>query len=150
MLRIGKLTDYALVVLAHLARRSHVCVHPASDIAAETGVPLPTVAKVLKVLARDGLVVSSRGARGGYSLGRDPALISVVEVVEAMEGPIGLTDCAHASGACADQASCDLSGHWPRINEAVRDALLGVSVLDLSRQRRPLARPATHASLGGA
>lgn len=152
VLRIGKLTDYALVVMAHVARRGHVCVHPAPEIALATGVPLPTVAKVLKVLSREGLVVSIRGARGGYGLGRDPQQISVVDVIEAMEGRIGLTDCSHGDvAACADEAHCQLAGHWPHINNAVRTALLGVSILDLARSTpRSVGRAPALFSVGGA
>ncbi len=147
MLRIGKLTDYALVLLAHLARSQHVCMHPASDLAESTGIPVPTVAKVLKVLAREGLVVSHRGSRGGYALARDPAAISVVDVVEALEGPVAITDCSHVTGVCLDQGRCDLSSHWPRINAAVREALVGVTLLELARTVRAVV-PTASASRG--
>ncbi|MCB9664114.1 MAG: SUF system Fe-S cluster assembly regulator [Alphaproteobacteria bacterium] len=133
MLRLAKLTDYAIVVLAHLAREAHVCVHPASAIAEATGVPQPTVAKVLKSLTREGLVLSSRGVTGGYSLARDPARISVVDVIAAVEGPLALTACAVEGLGCTDEHHCQVAGHWPRINGAVIDALRAVSILDLSR-----------------
>lgn len=144
MLRIGKLTDYAIVILAHLARRGRVCVSPASDVAADTGIPQPTVAKVLKQLVQNGLVVSSRGARGGYGLARDPARISVLEIIDAMEGPLTLTDCAGDAAACADHTRCGVVGHWPRINHAVRQGLTGVTLLDLAAPavaRLPSATP---------
>ncbi|MCB9681800.1 MAG: SUF system Fe-S cluster assembly regulator [Alphaproteobacteria bacterium] len=137
MLRISKLTDYAVVVLAHLARHAHVCVHSASDIASATSIPQPTVAKVLKMLARDGLVQSSRGAHGGYSLGRDPRRITIACVIDSIEGPIGLTACSQtgpASGeGCADEHHCQLSIHWPGINAAVRSALEAISIDALAR-----------------
>lgn len=143
MLRIAKLTDYGIVVMAHLARTAHVCVHPAAEVAEATGVPMPTVQKVLKALAREGMLLSTRGAHGGYSLARDPAQVSVLDVVEALEGPMALTACAlHEGEVCADEPHCDVAGHWPRINGAVRHALSQVSLLELSRpvDARPVAR----------
>lgn len=134
MLRIAKLTDYAIVLLAHLARHAHVCVHPTSELAEATSVPQPTVAKVMKALAKAELVVSVRGARGGYSLGRHPRDISVADVVAAVEGPVALTACSLAAGeSCADEGHCQLSGHWPPINAAVVRALEGVTLDDLAR-----------------
>jgi FeS assembly SUF system regulator len=142
MLRLSKLGDYAIVMVAHLARTAHVCVHPATGIAEATGIPLPTVAKVLKTLAREGILVSTRGAHGGYGLARDPATISVVDVLEAIEGPMSLTACAHAGPGetCSDEAHCHLPPHWRAINAAVREALSKVSMLDLAgkRERRPV------------
>jgi FeS assembly SUF system regulator len=132
VLRIGKLTDYAIVILAHLARRGRVCVSSASDVAEATGIPQPTVAKVLKQLVQGGLLVSSRGARGGYGLARDPSVVTVLDVIDAMEGPLTLTDCAHDATACADHARCGVVGHWPRILHAVRQGLAGVTVHDLA------------------
>lgn len=140
VLRIAKLTDYAIVVLAHVARNAHVCVHSASDLADATGVPAPTVAKVLKLLARDGLLHSTRGAHGGYGLARDPGRISVADVIAAVEGPMALTACsAPGDASCSDEHHCQVSGHWPSINAAVRTALEGVSILELSK---PMPRQA--------
>lgn len=143
MLRIGKLTDYAIVVLAHMARNAHRCVHPATDLSEQTAVPLPTVQKVLKVLLREGLVVSMRGARGGYALAEDPASTSLVRILEAMEGPLAMTDCAvahapsaaPAAHACHESSTCAMSGHWPLISHTVREALRHVTLLDLSKTR---------------
>lgn len=154
MLRIGKLTDYAIVVLAHMARNAHRCVHPATDLSEQTSVPLPTVQKVLKVLLREGLVVSMRGARGGYALAEDPAATSLVRILEAMEGPLAMTDCAvshesafppafppalpsalSAAHTCHESSTCAMSGHWPLISHTVREALRHVTLLDLSKTR---------------
>lgn len=138
MLRIARMTDYAIVLLAHLVRQAHVCVHPASEVADATGIPQPTVAKVLKQLAREGLLRSVRGAQGGYVLAKDPARVSVADVIAAMEGPVALTACAvHGMGeTCGDEDTCHLAGHWPRINEAVVSALRDVSILELARPAR--------------
>lgn len=134
MLRISRLTDYALVVMAHLAREAHVCVHPATAIAEVTGLPQPTVAKILKALSREGLLHSVRGAAGGYSLARDPRAVSVADVIAAIEGPIALTACSvHGGETCADVDTCQLADHWPHINGAIASALAGVSVWDLAR-----------------
>ena len=134
MLRISRLTDHAIVVLAHLSRKAHVCVHPAAGIADETAIPQPTVAKVFKQLTRGGLLISTRGAAGGYSLARDPAEISVADVVTAMEGPLSLTACAiEGLNTCDHGEHCQISGHWPLINQAVYGALADVSMLDLAR-----------------
>lgn len=150
MLRLAKLTDYAIVLLAHMARQGHVCVHSAVELADGTGVPLPTVQKVMKSLTQASLTLSVRGARGGYSLARDPAQIRLVEVIEAVEGRVALTACSAGDGeACSDEAHCQVSGHWPVINRAVRAALEQVSVLELSRpvhggkRALPAARPQT-------
>ena len=135
MLRLAKLSDYAIVVLAHVSRRPDRCVHPARDVAEKTGLPLPTVQKVMKVMSRAGLVTSVRGACGGYMLSREPASISLMEVIEAIEGPVGLTACATPGESCADEAHCQLSVHWPVINRAVREALERVTILDVSREQ---------------
>jgi len=130
MLRISKLTDYATVLLAELARHARCCV-AASRLAEGTNLELPTVAKVLKTLARSGLVHSVRGVNGGYALNRAPESISVAEVVRAMEGPIALTECGLEPGLCAHESSCHLRGNWQRIGLAVEQALESLSLADL-------------------
>ncbi len=134
MLRLSRLTDYAIVVLAHMARTAHVCVHPATDIAEATSIPLPTVQKVLKQLGRDGLLRSVRGARGGYALAVDPAEVTVARVIRCIEGPPALTACSiPGHHSCGDQPHCAVSNHWPVLNAAVVAALEAVSILDVSR-----------------
>jgi FeS assembly SUF system regulator len=149
VLRIGKITDYGIVVLVQMARTAHRCVHPATELADETGIPLPTVQKVLKMLAKDGLVVSMRGARGGYALAQDPAHTDLVRVLECLEGPLALTECAvpHTE-ACAEAGRCHVAPHWQVINDAVRTALEGVSVLQLARTRPAVVRPAARLAEG--
>lgn len=133
MLKISRITDYAVVVLTHLAREAHVCVHPASEIAEATGIPQPTVAKVLKGLTREGLLISSRGVNGGYTLGKNPADVSIADVIEAMEGPLAITACStFGPDRCEESHHCHVSAHWPRINAAVRSALAEVSILSLA------------------
>ena len=126
MLRVTKLTDYATLVLTVLAARPGD-VLSAPDLAEHAGLEAPTVAKVLKPLAQAGLVEGFRGANGGYRLARDPAAISLVEIVEAMEGPLGMTECSLHDGQCGIEQSCGVRANWRRINDVVADALRGVS-----------------------
>ncbi|GMV69675.1 MAG: hypothetical protein AMXMBFR76_21140 [Pseudomonadota bacterium] len=127
MLRIGKMTDYAVVVMTHLARHPDA-MQTGAQIAAACGIALPTVSKLLKALTRTGLLQSVRGVAGGYRLARPPAAISVLDIVAALEGPFGLTECSRAAKACPQQADCSLPGHWDLISGAVRSALRGVTL----------------------
>lgn len=131
MLRISKLTDYATVLLAALVHRSDECV-PASRLAELTRLEPPTVAKVLKTLARAGLVTSVRGVNGGYTLAEPPEEISVAGIVSAMEGPIALTECGLEPGLCSHESDCSLRGNWQKIGRAVESALAGLSLADLA------------------
>jgi FeS assembly SUF system regulator len=134
MLRVTKLTDYATVVLTVLAARPGD-VLSAPDLAERAGLEAPTVAKVLKPLAAAGLVEGFRGANGGYRLARDAAGISLVEIVEAMEGPLAMTECSVHGGQCGIEDSCGVRANWRRINDVVADALRGVS---LAQMQAPL------------
>ncbi|MCC5866436.1 MAG: SUF system Fe-S cluster assembly regulator [Wenzhouxiangella sp.] len=132
MLRISKLTDYATVLMAALARHGQACV-PASLLAEQTRLEAPTVSKVLKTLARAGLVDSVRGVNGGYRLGAAVEDVSVAAIVRAMEGPIALTECGLEPGLCSHETSCHLRGNWQRIGQAVEQALEQLSLADLIR-----------------
>ncbi len=142
MLRLSKLTDYAVVVLVRLSQ-GEVC-QTSPGIAVATGVPEPTVAKVLKALATGGLVTSQRGARGGYRLAQSLAEVSVAAVVTAIDGPIALTACVEGSTAgCEAEHCCPVRGRWDPVNIAVREALSAITLADMAaampRARRPLA-----------
>jgi FeS assembly SUF system regulator len=130
MVRMSKLTDYGTVVMTYLARRPDA-MHSAGEIAVDTHLALPTVSKVLKLLARDGLLVSSRGARGGYGLARPAQTISMAEIIRAMEGPIALTECSDEAGQCVQEPLCSIGGHWQRINQAMRETLEGIKLADM-------------------
>ena len=130
MLRVTKLTDYATLILTVLAARPGG-VLSAPDLAEHAGLEAPTVAKVLKPLAQAGLVEGFRGANGGYRLARDAAAISLVEIVEAMEGPLGMTECSLHDGQCGIEQSCGVRANWRRINDVVADALRGVSLAQM-------------------
>ncbi len=129
MLRISRLADYATVVLRCLAEHGKGVV-PVSEIAQWVRLEPPTVSKVLKNLAQAGLVKSFRGTSGGYRLARAAERISVAMIIEAMEGPLGMTDCV-AGGACEHINHCGVSGHWQRISKKVTDALSEMSLADL-------------------
>ncbi|MEO6154809.1 MAG: SUF system Fe-S cluster assembly regulator [Thermomonas sp.] len=130
MLRVTKLTDYATVVLTALAARPDA-VLSAPELADQAGLEAPTVAKLLKPLAQAGLVESFRGANGGYRLARAAETISLVEIVEAMEGPLGMTECSVHAGQCGIEHSCGVRANWRRINDVVADALRGVSLAQM-------------------
>jgi FeS assembly SUF system regulator len=132
MIRLNRLSDYGIVLMAQLAGREDAAPHTARDLAAEAHLPLPVVSKVLKSRARRGLLVSHRGARGGYSLARPPQEISAAEMIAALEGPIGLTECSVHPGACVQEASCHVREPWQRINAAVHRALADVTLADLA------------------
>lgn len=128
MFRLSKLTDYAVVVMVRLSRGAEVQTSP--GIALSTGIPEPTVAKVLKTLGGAGLVVSQRGARGGYRLGRPLAAIPVADVIQALDGPIALTSCVDGGG-CDSSTLCPMHGRWDPVNEAIRAALQGITLADM-------------------
>ncbi|MCU0891467.1 MAG: SUF system Fe-S cluster assembly regulator [Sandarakinorhabdus sp.] len=138
-MRLTNLADYAVVVMAAAARAPDVKLS-AARVAEMTGIPAPTVAKLMGTLARGGLLSASRGVSGGFTLARAPAEISVAQVVEAVDGPIALTSCAGNDVTdCAMEGHCAIRGHWPPINQAVRGALAAVSMADLVRPAAAVA-----------
>jgi FeS assembly SUF system regulator len=149
MLRVTKLTDYASVVLTVLAS-DPASVLSASELAERAGLEAPTVAKVLKPLAQAGLVDGFRGANGGYRLARDAAEISLVEIVEAMEGPLGMTECSVHEGQCGIESSCGVRANWRRINDVVADALRGVSLAQMLGPVPPAPRKGIPVQLANA
>ena len=137
MLRISKLTDYGTVLLAHLAaNEARVC--SAAEVAEATGIAPPTVSKLLKSLARSGLVVSTRGANGGYQLSRRPGDISAADIIDALEGPVSITECSASDSLCVHEGVCSVGSAWQRINTDIRRALRDVTLNDLIRANSPL------------
>jgi FeS assembly SUF system regulator len=130
MLKMSRLTDYGTNVLAHLAGTGERP-HSANEVAEQTGLPAATVSKVLKLLTRAGLVTSHRGAQGGYVLSRPAARITAAEVLDALEGPLALTECSTEAGACELEAQCLVGTAWQRINLAIRNALDEISLAEL-------------------
>jgi FeS assembly SUF system regulator len=139
MLRMGKLTDYATVVLANLAQEParH---RAATELADRTRLSRPTVSKVLKGLQRAGLVISSRGAQGGYRLARAPEQITAAQILDVFEGPIAITECSSASSQCGIERLCRVGGAWQRINAAIRRALEDVTLQQLAGLDAPPGR----------
>jgi FeS assembly SUF system regulator len=138
MLRISRLTDYATVILASLADGG---LASAADIAERTRIGLPTVSKLLKGLQHAGLVRSVRGAHGGYQLTRPASAINAGEIIDAVEGPIALTECAGGAGHCELEANCLVGHGWQRISRAIRRALVDVSLEELARHEAPFTNP---------
>ena len=149
MLRVSKLTDYATEVMTVLAA-APARVHSAQELAERVRLDLPTVSKLLKQLASAGLIESFRGVNGGYRLAREPERISIADIVIAMEGPIGMTECSAQTGLCDHESHCGVRVNWQRINEAIAGALAGVSLADMLKpppsRRRAIAIPLRVAS----
>jgi FeS assembly SUF system regulator len=137
MIRITKQTDYGIVLLTHLAVEPERQ-YNAPELAGEAHLPLPMVSKILKLLAREGLLASHRGVKGGYSLARRPEAISMAEIIAALEGPIALTECISVEGDCSHEALCPVRSNWRRINQAVRTALSGISLAEMAHPRQQL------------
>jgi len=142
MLRLSKLTDYAVVVLVRLGVTDSVQTSP--GIAAVTGIPEPTVAKVLKTLAAGDLVVSQRGARGGYRLNRPLDTIPIADVIAAIDGPIALTACVEGATGCESQGLCPMRGRWDPVNAAISQALSNITLADMQAAPLPAFRPFIH------
>jgi len=143
MLRVTRETDYAVLLLTNLVgyggdRKN------ARDLAEATRVPLPTVSKILKALARDGVLESQRGAKGGYRLAAAPDELSIARVIRAIEGPIALTECVDDSGDCAHSARCPIQGNWHQINRAIETTLEGISLAEMAEGRIEALPAAPH------
>ena len=130
MIKLGRLTDYAVTLLTQMTSSDKVWA--ASDLSERAGLPLPTTSKVLKQLAKSGIVQTKRGATGGYRLAKPAAAVTVAAIVEAMDGPIALTECTDTGDhTCGVESICPMSGHWNRVNRAIKRALEDVSLADM-------------------
>ncbi|HET6604978.1 MAG TPA: SUF system Fe-S cluster assembly regulator [Xanthomonadaceae bacterium] len=138
MLRVSKLTDYATVVMTTLAQADEAVVS-ALAVAQRAQLEPPTVAKLLKLLAHAGLVNSQRGAGGGYRLARAAREITVADIVEAIEGPFGMTECSVHDGLCGYEHHCGVRSNWRRISAAIGEALRGVTLADMTSPPAPRA-----------
>ena len=132
MIKLSRMVDYGVVLMAELAREPRG-VRTAPELAEASGLPAPTVSKLLKRLAREALLDSQRGINGGYRLARSAGNISMADIIDALDGPIALTDCVAAIGAiCEIEALCPTSTNWRRINEALIRALSDVSLAEMT------------------
>lgn len=127
MLRMSKLADYGTVILTTMVREPER-IQSATDVAALVRVPVATVSKILKILTREGLVLSMRGAKGGYLLARPASQISVAQIINAMDGPIGMTECSITPGLCTQESYCPVRANWQSINQVVLQALQQISL----------------------
>ena len=136
MIKLSKMTDYAVIVLADMAGRQGQLVS-ATTLAESTKLPEPTVSKILKLLARQNIVSSTRGMNGGYSLKQEPEEISMAVVITATDGPIALTACVDQSNECCDRAqSCSMKGQWNPVNMAMQSALENVTLKQMMGGQR--------------
>jgi FeS assembly SUF system regulator len=130
MLRLSKLTDYAIVILTYMAKNQDD-LYSAIGIAKATGVAQPTVSKILKELLKAKVLISTRGAKGGYRLARTAEKITVATVINALEGPIALTECSVLEHCCEQVSSCEIGGVWGLINQTVFNALEAITLADM-------------------
>jgi FeS assembly SUF system regulator len=137
MIKISKLADYAVVLLAELSKGDML---PATTLAQQTRLPEPTVSKVMKILNKSNITESVRGAHGGYKLTRAQDEITIAEIITAIDGPIALTACADEShDECSFSAGCSVSGRWTNVNNAVKDALARVTLADMTQNNNYMA-----------
>ena len=134
MIRIARLTDYGIALMTRMARGGPEDSFTARDLAAELSLPMPTVSKLLKQLVRAELLSSQRGPHGGYQLAAAPEEISIARLIDALEGPIAMTDCTWLDAAqpCDFEAFCGVRGNWQWINRRVKDALEGVTLAEMA------------------
>ena len=133
MVRLGKLTDYGMLLMSCFARSEPQTLRTARDLAIESRLPLPTVSKLLKLLLANGLLVSHRGTKGGYTLAKGPHETSLVEIIVALEGPVALTECSTHAGLCDLEACCSIKRNQQVISEAVRGVLEKLTLSDLTQ-----------------
>ncbi|MDW8443879.1 MAG: SUF system Fe-S cluster assembly regulator [Acetobacteraceae bacterium] len=148
MLRLSKLSDYAVVLLSELGTAPEGAVRNSSALALATGIAEPTVAKVLKLLAAGGLVVSQRGPHGGYRLARPLGETAISDVIDAVEGPIALTACVEHAGGCEHECTCRVRGRWDPVNAAIRRALSEITLADMACPAWAPPPPAVAAGVG--
>jgi FeS assembly SUF system regulator len=146
MIRMSKMADYGTVVMTSLAREPDRF-QSAAEVAARIGLSAATVSKILKTLAGRDLVESLRGARGGFRLRRSPSRISVAQVIVAIDGPIGMTECSTTPGLCSQEGDCTIRANWQRINRVIRQALEEVT---LEQMTQPIAQAVVFRSMNRA
>lgn len=137
MIRLSKLTDYGFVILTRFVKEGVGRVNNARDVAADVHLPLPTVSKLLKTLARNGLLTAHRGVKGGYSLARAPEEITVADIITALEGPVSMTDCINdeqVHRSCMLEVFCPMRLKWKGVNDIIVEALQKMSLAEMVDQ----------------
>ena len=143
-MRLSSMADYAVVTMCAAARHCGQARVNTQQLSEETGLPLPTVQKLVSKLSAAGLIKSVRGLGGGFKLARPAAAITLADIVEAVEGPIALASCSGAGrNDCTLEAACTVRPHWPVVDAALRGALAGVSLVQLSRPATTLTSELT-------
>ncbi len=135
MFRLSKTTDYGIVLMAQLASSPDRAPQNARELAQSADLPIPMVSKILKALAREGLLVSQRGSKGGYQLARPPESLTVSEMIRVLDGPVALTDCAIGPALCSHESLCSVREPWQLISRVVEKALADVTLADLVQRR---------------
>jgi FeS assembly SUF system regulator len=144
MIRLSKLTDYGIALMVHMAREDGGRQMTARELSESTNVPLPTVSKLLKLLTQSGLLKSQRGVTGGYSLARQPESITIVNMIEALEGPMVLTDCVNDEECVCDlKTACGLSDNWGQINQKILSSLDNFTLKQMAGSLMPSQTPAS-------
>ncbi len=131
MIRLTKEADYGIMLLGHIAAQPVGRMHTAREVAALSGVPLPMVSKILGSLARGKILTGHRGVGGGYSLDVNPRMITVAQVIRAIEGPISMVQCGVEPGACEHEPTCPTRINWSRINQQIEQALEQVPISEM-------------------
>ncbi|GLQ06979.1 SUF system Fe-S cluster assembly regulator [Sneathiella chinensis] len=145
MIKLSKMTDYGVVIMSEMARIEGRIMN-APDLSLHTGLTVPTTAKVLRILAKGGLLTSLRGAHGGYRLDRKPKDVSVAEIVRVLEGPVAVTSCVDGSDLdCSVETNCPMRGGWEKINRAINAAMEEVTLADMCHDTQ---KPLTHVAKG--
>ncbi len=143
MFRLSKGTDYGIRILAHLAKDDVGTTHNAREVAEDLQLPLPMASKVMKSLARAGVLESHRGVKGGFSLSRPPSELSVADMITALEGPVALTECQMGVSMCQHEGSCTVQEPWSVINRSVQNTLSMITLSDLINPKFPLIQVVT-------
>ncbi|MGA2654951.1 MAG: SUF system Fe-S cluster assembly regulator [Gammaproteobacteria bacterium] len=136
MIKVNKLTDYAVIILSYFATQSSDRVFNASQLASALDLPNPTVSKILKILLKNQFVISHRGAQGGYQLAKPLEYITVAQLIEAMEGRVAVTECSSVrTGLCSHEMACQMRNPWQKINHMVLNLLSQVTLADMRDNR---------------
>lgn len=139
MLKLSKLTDYAIVILSYMAK-DYSTRQVMQEISQATSISQPTVSKILKILVKAGILTSVRGAKGGYLLAKLPKCITVATIIDALEGPIALTECSVSHKRCSQVADCKVQGNWGIINQRILELLESVTLADMAIPLKPAAK----------
>lgn len=143
MFRISKMTDYATVIMACLARQPEKTM-TAKQVTAQTHIGMPTVSKLLKQLSRQGLLTSQQGATGGYHLAKAPNIISLADILHALEGKFAMTSCTHQPGQCQVEDVCNLRDSWQTISEVIHDSLTRITLAEMVKPKSTIKQSLTN------